>query len=161
MIAELSTRLNKHLDHLVEELTEKIPAQLGKDQPHSDYSETVERQRQLQHRIQYLRRVIAGLEVVHPATLEPGQIGFGTQVSVEDMKTGEVLSYTIMNGDILDLDAGEISLASPVGQALLGRREGDEVEVDTPHRRRRFRIVTTVSIFDRLQGQEAQEIEFA
>lgn len=161
MFAELSTRLNKQLDHLVEELTEKIPARLGQDQANGDYAQTVERQRLVQRRIQYLRRVAAGLAFVHPETLAVGKVGFGSVVEVKDLQSGEILSYTIMNGEGLDLDAGEISLASPVGQALLGHGEGDVVEVETPQRKRRLRIVSTATLFDWLGTQETPEIEYA
>lgn len=158
MIAELSTRVNEHLDDLVAELANKTHAPRGAELPVTG-EEIAVRQRQIRDRIDHLRRVVAGLELVHPATLAPGQIGFGSRVEVEDLRSGERMAYTLMSGDVLDLDAGEISLASPVGQALLGRRSGDEVEVETPQRRRRLRIVGTSTLVDQLEaaGQRATE----
>lgn len=160
-MAELNTQLNRHLNHLVEELTLKIPATLGTDQPRAAYAEALERQQAIQRRIQFLKRIADGLAVVPPEALVRGQVGFGSVVKVEDLQTGEILTYTIMSGDGLDLDAGEISLASPVAQALLGRGEADEVEVATPQRQRGFRILSTTTLFDFLGLQEPPAVECA
>lgn len=161
MIAELNTRLNRQLEHLVEELTERIPARLGKEQAQAAYAEALDRQRAIQRRIQYLQRVAAGLALVDPRALVQGRVGFGSQVRVEDLRSGEILSYTIMNGEGLDLDAGEISLASPVAQALLGGKEGEAVEVATPQGPRRFRILSATTLFDVLGVQEASIAGYA
>jgi transcription elongation factor GreA len=160
MIAELNTRVHRQLTHLVEELTERIPARLGNDQDHAAYRSTVDQQRLVQRRIHYLRRVAAGLSQVQGEALSEELVGFGSAVRVQDLQTGEILSYTLMTGEELDLDAGEISLASPVGHALLGRAAGDEVEVVTPQRRRRFRVLSIDTIFARLR-EEAPPLECA
>lgn len=161
MIAELSTRLNSQLDHLVEELTERIPVRLGAEKGQAAHAELVDRQQAIQRRVQYLRRVADGLTMVDPRALVQGRVGYGSQVRLEDLKSGEVVSYTIMNGEDLDLDAGEISLASPVAQALLGRSEGEVVEVVTPQRTRRFRVLSTTTLFDLLGVYETPTAEYA
>ena len=155
MIAELSTRVNRELDLLVEELGESAPGRAG-----SAASANGEReQKQLMHRrIQYLRRVSAGLSRVEAGSLLRGGVGFGSTVRVEDRRTGEIVEYTLMTGDELDIDAGEVSLASPIGQALLGCREGDEVEVSTPHGVRRLKVLRATTLFDRLQADAAPTV---
>lgn len=160
MIAELNTRVHRQLTHLVEELTERIPARLGNDQDHAAYKSTVDEQRHVQRRISYLRRVAAGLSFVQGESLSEELIGFGSTVRVQDLQSGEIVSYTLMTGEDLDIDANEISLASPIGHALLGRAVGDEVEVVTPQRRRRFRVVSIDTLFDRLR-EEAPHMEVA
>ena len=150
MIAELSSSLERQLNHLVEELTERIPARLGTEQTQAAYSEAVERQRAIQRRIQYLQRVSAGLGLISPETLVRGKVGFGSRVRVEDLQSGELSTFVIMAGSDLDFDAGEVSIASPVAQALLGHTEGEIVEAETPQRRRRFRILSTITLFDLL-----------
>lgn len=161
MIAELSTRLNDQLDHLVEELTERIPVRLGSEHGQVAYAEMVDRQKAIQRRVQYLRRVADGLALVEPRALVQGRVGYGSQVRLEDLQSGEIVSYTVMNGDGLDLDAGEISIASPVAQALLGRKEGEVVEVATPQRTRRFRVLSTTTLFDLLGLYEQPSVECA
>ena len=160
MIADLNTRVHLQLSELVAELTERIPARLGREQDHAAHARTVEEQRRVQRRIQYLRRVAAGLSFVQADALSERLVGFGSAVRVEDLQTGETLTYTLMTGEELDLDAGEISLGSPVGHALLGRGVDEEVEVITPHRRRRLRILSIDTLFDRL-SDEAPPVECA
>jgi transcription elongation GreA/GreB family factor len=78
---------------------------------------------------------------VQPWMLPEEGAGFGSRVRLLDLDSGARLDYTLMAGDAIDLDAGQISLASPVGQALLGRGEGDEVSVRTPLGARRLRVL--------------------
>ena len=59
-----------------------------------------------------------------------GRVGFGSQVRVEDLQSGELSTFVIMAGNDLDFDAGEVSIASPVAQALLGHTEGEVVEAE-------------------------------
>ena len=158
MIAELSTRVNRELELLVDELSEGSPGR-STEVPHATSpSDAREQQRLIRRRIQYLQRVSAGLTMVEPVTLSRGAIGFGSTVRVQDLRTRDTLEYTLMTGDALDIDAGEVSLASPVGQALLGCREGEEVEVITPHGRRRLKVVRVTTLFDRLEADAAAVI---
>src|SRR5688500_10266347 len=92
MIAELNTRVHRQLTHLVQELTERIPARLGNDQDHAAYNSTVDEQRRVQRRISYLRRVAAGLSFVQGEALSEELIGFGSTVRVQDLQSGEILS---------------------------------------------------------------------
>lgn len=157
MITELSTRIADQLEHLAEELTERIPLQLGQEQTSAAYAETIDRQRAVQQRVQYLKRIAAGLALADPSLLKPAEVGFGSTVRVEDVGSGELMSYTIMNGEELDLDAGEISIASPVAQALLGHAEEEVVEVATPQRRRELRILSVTTVFEIVGMQDAAE----
>ena len=148
MIAELGRKIDSQLSRLEEELTERIPLQLGVEQSPAAYAALLDRQRAVQERIQYLKRIAAGLALVDSAALLPGRVGFGTVARVEDLDTGELMAYTIMNGEALDLDAGEISIGSPVAQALLGGRRGEVVEVAAPQRRRKLRILSLTTVFE-------------
>ena len=130
MIAELSTRVNRELELLVDELSEGSPGRSTEVQHATSPSDALSR----------------------------GAIGFGSTVRVQDLRTRDTLEYTLMTGDALDIDAGEVSLASPVGQALLGCREGEEVEVITPHGRRRLKVVRVTTLFDRLEADAAAVI---
>ena len=94
-----------------------------------------------ERRARFLQRALATLDGIEPALLPLHGAGFGSAVSLTDLDSGERLSFTLMAGDAIDLDAGEISLASPVGQALLGAVAGEEVVVSTPQGRRRFRVL--------------------
>lgn len=155
MIAELSIRITRQLGQLEKELTERIPERLGAEQTQAAYAELVDRQRAIQKRVQYLQRIAAGLPLAGREALLPRQIGLGSKVLVEDLRSHELVAYTIMPGDGLDLDAGEISIASPVAQALLGGREGAIVEVVAPQRKRRLKVVSITTVFDILGVPES------
>ncbi|TFH65309.1 MAG: GreA/GreB family elongation factor, partial [Gemmatimonadales bacterium] len=83
--------------------------------------------------------------------LPSDRVGFGSKVSVEDLEMKEVFDYTIVAGDFLDLDAGQISFASPIGQGLLGARRDDEVTVSLPRGERRYRIVKLLTLPEQLE----------
>lgn len=148
MITEMSARVAHQLDHLVEELTERIPLRLSEQTTVTGYTELLDRQRAVEDRIRYLNRIAQGMPFAHPETLHPDRVGFGSRVRVEDLATRELLDFTVMIGDGLDLDAGEVSIGSPVAQALLGRMEGDTVDVFTPQRKRRLKIFSITTVFD-------------
>lgn len=148
MIAELGRSLDAQIGRLVEELTEGIPDRLGRAEEEASYANTVEREQSLQREVRYLRRVADGLPLVAPDALREGRVGFGSVVTVEEPRTGEVARYTIMSGEDLDLEAGEISIGAPLAQALLGREAGDEVEFAAPRGKRRLRVVSVTTIFE-------------
>jgi transcription elongation factor GreA len=145
MIAELRNRLNQELEGLVAELTVEVPARVGADRARDELADG-EAQQQIERRIQFLHHTLSALDTVEPAMIPADGIGFGSTVGLRDLRTGAEFTYTLMIGDAVNLDAGEISIASPVGYALVGRKEGDEVQVDTPMGRRHFRIVAVTTL---------------
>ncbi len=70
-----------------------------------------------------------------------GKVVFGCVVIVEDLETGEVNSYRLVGPYEADVLAGTISVTSPIGKALIGREEGDEVKVQTPKGIRNIEIL--------------------
>jgi transcription elongation factor GreA len=68
-------------------------------------------------------------------------VGFGSKLRVRNLVTGDEFDYMIVAGDFMDLDAGHISMASPLGRGLLGARVEDEVAIQLPAGERRFRIL--------------------
>jgi transcription elongation factor GreA len=89
--------------------------------------------------------------------LPADRVGFGSRVSVEDLEMKEVMDLTIVAGDFLDLDAGQISLASPLGRGLLGAREEEEVTVALPAGERRFRILSLRTLPQQVGLDEEEE----
>ncbi|HEX6926782.1 MAG TPA: GreA/GreB family elongation factor [Longimicrobiaceae bacterium] len=156
MNTSLESRLNSQLEQLIWELTEHIPHMLGMEHTPEEYSAILDRQRAVQQKVRYLKRVLAGLERVGTDMVMVDRAGFGSRILVEDLRTGDSFEYTIMNGDDLDLDAGEVTIGSPVGQSLLGGREGDLVEVAAPQGRRRLRILSVSTVFDMVGMGEAE-----
>jgi transcription elongation factor GreA len=72
----------------------------------------------------------------------------GSIVRVEDVKTGDAEEYTLVLAEMMDIDAGHISLASPLGQALKDRKPGEEVSLRLPTMMRRLRVIEVVTVHD-------------
>jgi transcription elongation GreA/GreB family factor len=107
-----------------------------------------------------LEQLIVGVQGPQAALVHDAAAGFGSEVTVEDLDTGERAVHRLMSGEAMDLDAGHVSTDSPLGTALLGRSVGDVVEVETPRGRRRLRVVgvQTLSAFlDALDGASPDE----
>ena len=81
---------------------------------------------------------LEGVEVEAPS---PDRAGNGSRVRVLDLKTGEDDVFTLVPGEEVDPDAGDVSLASPIGQALLGRKAGETVRVATPRGERTLAVL--------------------
>jgi transcription elongation factor GreB len=85
----------------------------------------------LARRAALVETTLATVTVLSPEAAPPGQVGFGTWVTVED-GDGARTTWRIVGPDEADARRGLVSVASPVARALLGRAVGDEVEVDRP-----------------------------
>ncbi|MGH7465862.1 MAG: GreA/GreB family elongation factor, partial [Longimicrobiales bacterium] len=94
-----------------------------------------------QEAVRFLGQVAAAWADVPDGALPATGAGFGSAVVVEDLDEGVRETFTLMTGAFLDIDGGQVSLASPIGQALLGAEAGDIVSVQTPHRLRRLRVI--------------------
>ena len=146
MIAELRTRLGIELDRLSKELEARTPLDptACPESPGDPAGREV--QRILQRRIRLLGQLVAGLACVDPGAIPAGRAGYGSVVRVRDVASGKEESYTLMAGDFIDLDEGQVSLASPIGHALLGRGVGEPVAVVTPRGERQYEVVGLVTL---------------
>ncbi len=109
-----------------------IAAALGDRSENADYIYGKKRLREIDRRIRFLTKRIDDLNVVDEGPRkEADRVYFGAWVSVEDDE-GEVQRYQLVGPDEFDAAAGRISVDSPVGHALMGKRLGDEVTVRRP-----------------------------
>lgn len=152
MIDEIRDRISTELERLAYELNVAIPEAIqhavenGDLRESADYTSALERQRFVQARIQHLTQRLAELSRLDVKEIPHDRVGFGSQVTVLDLDDGEELRYTLLSGDDLDFDAGHISVASPIGRALLDRAVGDEVVVQLPRGESRYRIVALTTL---------------
>ncbi len=106
-------------------------------------------------RVRLLGQLLSALPKVESSMLPVEGAGFGSTVVLEDLDRGGEVTYQLLAGDFIDIDADQVSLASPIGYALLGRSEGEEIEVNTPRGTRRFRIARLTTVHDLLGPTEA------
>ena len=107
----------------------------------AEYDTAKERQAQLHIRVQYLRDRIANAEVIDPSTIKSDRVLFGATVTLENLDTGEQVTYQIVGEDESDLKNGRISVQAPIARALIGKYEGDIVEVKVPAGLREYEIL--------------------
>ncbi len=105
------------------------------------YHAARERQGMLEAKITYIESRMPRFTVVDLATLDADAVVYGATVTLENVETGETKEYIVLGPDETDYVKGSISVFSPVGRALLGREEGDEITVDAPRGKLVYEIV--------------------
>jgi len=106
----------------------------------AEYHAARERQSFIEGRIKELESVLSRAEVIDPARLS-GSVKFGATVTLEDEETGEARTYQIVGESEADLERGRLNMRSPLARALIGKDEGDSVEVRTPGGTRSYEIL--------------------
>jgi len=98
----------------------------------ADYDAAKQRQGFIDGRMKELSDKISRAQVIDPSKIRGDKIVFGVTVDLLNCETEEEATYTLVGEEESDAAAGRISVASPVGRALLGKAEGDVAEVRTP-----------------------------
>jgi transcription elongation factor GreA len=124
-----------------QEMSKRIEAarELGDLKENAEYHIAKEDQAHLETKILRLRDRLRSAVVVEPEA-GGGTFAFGKSAQVRDLATDKVHKWTIVGSTEADLGKGRLSSESPVAGALLGRAEGDEVDVPTPGGSRRYRV---------------------
>ena len=108
----------------------------------AEYDAAKERQGFIEGRIKDVEGKLANAQVIDPKALDAdGRCVFGSTVDLEDLDTGEKLTYQIVGDDEADLKRGKISVSSPVARALIGKYAGDVAEVQAPGGLREYEIL--------------------
>ena len=157
MIREMQEKLSKEFDALSHELTVTLPkaiaqaVELGDLRENSEYKAALERQQFVQARLGQLQNRMQQLSQLANMEAPRDRVGLGTSVTVIDLETDEEETFMVVLSEMLDVDAGHISLQSPLGQALRDRAVGDEVKLRLPDLVRKLRVVSMVTVYDREQ----------
>lgn len=132
-------RLRAELKHLLTVERPKVTAEVTAAAAQGDRSENAEyvygkkRLREIDRRLRFLTKRLEVLTVVDPREQkDASKVYFGATVSLENEEDGTKTTYQLVGPDEIDTKGGKISVDSPVGRALLGRRVGDEVTVTRP-----------------------------
>jgi len=108
----------------------------------AEYHAAKERQGFIEGRISELEAKLANVQIINPALLDSdGRCVFGATVDLEDMKSGEVVTYQIVGDDEGDIKQGKVSIGSPLARALIGKFPGDVAEVQAPGGVREYEIL--------------------
>jgi transcription elongation factor GreA len=139
MTVEGAERLRKELHRLKTVDRPSVIRAIAEARAHGDLSENAdydaakERQGFIEGRIAEVERKLAWAQVIDPAAIDgDGRVVFGATVELEDLDSGEHVTYKIVGDDEADIKHGKISVSSPIARALIGKEAGDTAEVQAP-----------------------------
>ena len=114
----------------------------------AEYRAAKQRQEFVNARIGQLKQRLSGLALVNLASIPKDRVGFGSTVTLEDADSGEEKVYRLVLPEEVDAAQGLISAGSPVGTALIGKQENDEVVIRTPTSTRTYLVTKLRTIHD-------------
>ncbi len=107
----------------------------------AEYAAAKDRQGFLEGRIGELGFKLANAEVIDPGDLPRDRVRFASRVSLENVETGERVNYQLVGPEESDIARGRISISSPLGKAIMGKRPGEEVVLQAPGGKRSYELV--------------------
>jgi transcription elongation factor GreA len=153
MKARLVKRFEDEINELERELKTQLPKEiqrareLGDLRENAEYKAAKERQTFLQARIAMLKKRVAEIALMNVDRIPRDKAGLGSTVHLRE-STGDALVYQLVMPEDADAERGWISTASPIGRAIVGKEEGDEVAVKTPGGERHFELIKLVTVHD-------------
>ncbi len=154
MIEEVIETLQAEVEKLVHELNVTLPEALEKAiamgdlKENGDYHAALERQQFVQARLVHLTSRLTKLSQIDKSKIPPDRVGLGSRVVVRDMDTKEEETFELIIPDTMDIDDGQISVASPLGSALVEKKVGQVTEVRLPFGTRKLKILTLQTLHD-------------
>jgi transcription elongation factor GreA len=154
MPEDIKLKIQEELRQLESELRNEIPQDLkiavamGDLSENAEYTAARNRQDYVRARIANLRKRLADVAMIDISRLPRDRVGYGSTVELYELDTGAEVTYKLVMAEDADIAQNKISTSSPVGRGLIGRSEGDEVEITTPAGRRRFEIVKLRTIHE-------------
>ncbi len=153
MLESLKQKLGEEAQKLQHELNVTLPSEIrravemGDLRENSEYKAALERQQFVQARLGQLHMRLSKLSQIDPTQIPTDSVGLGSRVVVEDEKGGRE-TYDLVFGDSIELEDGHVSMASPIGKALVGKGVGDLVVLKLPARTRRLKIISLKTIHE-------------
>jgi transcription elongation factor GreA len=130
-----------------------VIAAIAEARSHGDLSENAEydaakdRQGFIEGRIIEIENKLGNAQIIDPSLLDAdGRCVFGATVTLEDMDSGQNVTYQIVGDDEADIKVGKISVNSPVARAIIGKYAGDIAEVEAPAGVREYEIIKVVYV---------------
>jgi transcription elongation factor GreA len=139
--------LNEELKELKTKERPAVISAIAEAREHGDLSENAEyhaaRERQsfIEGRIKELEGLISRADVIDPSKMSGPTVRFGATVRLVDEDTEEEHTYQIVGESEADIEQNKLNMRSPLARALIGKEEGDQVEVQTPRGARSYEIL--------------------
>jgi transcription elongation factor GreA len=140
--------MRQEMDHAQKILYEEIPEKLkaskmngGDLRENKEYMYLQSQQQYYEREVRRLTSVLEVAEILPEDQVAKDEIGIGSSFILQDLTLQESGTFTLVSAVEVDLENGKISVASPVGRLLLGKREGDEVTAELPWGTSKFRVI--------------------
>lgn len=152
---EVKKKLKAQIEELEHELNHKLPKviqharEFGDLSENAEYKAAKERQTFVQARVSLLHQRLMEVESIDVSKIPTDRIAYGSIVVLFDLDKEEKVTYELVTSEESDPDNGKISTVSPIGQALMGKEEGDEVKVKTPNGWKSFEISRLTTIHEK------------
>lgn len=151
---DIKKKLQDEIGILEHELHVELPKEILKARAHGDLSENAEyhaakdRQGFVNARLGQLRKRLAEVSMIDFSKIPRDRSGLGSIVAVMDTNRGEEMTYHLVTTEEADAANGKVSTTSPIGRALLGKKVGDEVKVQSPGGVKELEILKVTTIHD-------------
>ena len=154
MFEELTRKMAAEHEKLQHELKVVLPneirkaVELGDLRENSEYKAALERQRFVQARLGQLTIRLSKLANIDESQIPKDRVGLGSRVVVEDIKTKAKEKYEMVFGDAGELEEGHVTMSSPIGRTLLGKKVGETFMLKLPAMTRNLKLVELTTIHD-------------
>lgn len=151
---EVKAKLQEELATLEDELHFKLPKEIQKAREFGDlrenaeYKAALERQTMVKARIRQIQDRLSEVQSIDISKIPTDRIAYGSKVVLYDLDKDEKVTYQLVTSEESAPEDGKISTVSPIGQALMGKQEGDTVKVKTPTGVRNFEISRLTTIHE-------------
>ena len=155
MLERARDKLEKELKALEKEYRQELPKeihralQMGDLRENAEYQSALERQHYVKSRIQQVQEQLKNLSLIDLNSLPKDRAGLGSSVTVYEAAVDRTVIYELVIPDESDFGKGLVSVTSPIGRALVGRKAGDQVTVKIPAGTKVFEIVMVVTIHEK------------
>ncbi len=146
MIEALKQKLGDEVEKLQFELNVTLPGEIrravemGDLKENSEYKAALERQQFVRARLNQLRERLSKLSSIDITQIPHDSVGLGSRVQVKDEKTGLKETYTLVFGDAIEYEDGQVTMSSPIGRSLLGKTVGDVALLKLPTLLRKLKV---------------------
>ena len=154
MALEAKKKLADEIKVLQKELTTELPRALkiavamGDLRENADYQTAKERQEFVRARLGQLKQRLSDLAMINLDKIPHDRISLGSTVILFDVEKEAEVTYKLVTSEDSDVSSGAISTTSPIGKSLLGKQEGDTVDVQIPAGVRSFEVVSFTTMHD-------------
>ena len=155
MLERAREKLEKELKALDKDYRQELPKeiqralQMGDLRENAEYHSALERQQFVKARIGQLQKQLKDLAMIDVNSLPKDRVALGSSVSVYESEGDRTVTYELVIPDSADFSKGLVSVTSPIGKALVGRKVGDEVTGKLPAGTRSYEIVKLVTLHDK------------